>query len=587
MIRKRLDVSATAILWVILVLGAHWTAPAAMGQEAIGDTLTVIQRPLQNIPSLVLMNGEFEISCSAPANASQWTAELHHDQTAVSLEIASAHYAAATTWWTLTARLPEMSLAELYDLRVTASGGIDDTVTHAVRVLREFRSEWYFVHITDTHLPDHRFSDSGAAPEDSTEMDDLREVIRDINLLNPEFVLLTGDLVNEGELEDLWEWRSYTKAQRLLAELEVPLYLVAGNHDIGGWSDTPPVDGTARRNWWRFFGWPRLADPPAGASAVTQDYSFDYGPVHFSGLESYVNYDGWRYPVYGYESFVADQLAWLDADLQASTSADAFVLFYHSDFSDQINLSSLGVDMALSGHYHSDSGSINSPPFDLKTDNVCDGTRAYRLIRVAGSTLAPRYTMDAGASGQNLKVQWLEANNGTHDSVSARIVNNQNEAFGNCLLRFCMPVGTQAVQVSGGTLVQMDPSVAPPVFYVEASVAASSAHLVTVAVDELSPVDPVSIGPQRPALTSIYPNPFNPRTRMEFYLPAAGAVELVVFDLKGRVVARLATGSWMAGAHSLDWDGKDLDGRALPSGAYFVQLQAGNSVQTRKIVLTR
>jgi len=115
-------------------------------------------------------------------------------------------------------------------------------------------------------------------------------------------VLLTGDMINEGELEDFENRRVYTKAQKLLEELEVPLYLTSGNHDIGGWSSTPPSQGTARRDWWRFFGWGWLLDPPAADPYYTQNYSFDYGPIHYIGMEAYLNYDNYLYYIYGDEN---------------------------------------------------------------------------------------------------------------------------------------------------------------------------------------------------------------------------------------------------------------------------------------------
>ena len=56
------------------------------------------------------------------------------------------------------------------------------------------------------------------------------------------------------KLEDYLGSRYYSRAQQLLREFQVPVYLTAGNHDLGGWDDTPPADGTARRDWWRTGG---------------------------------------------------------------------------------------------------------------------------------------------------------------------------------------------------------------------------------------------------------------------------------------------------------------------------------------------
>ena len=84
------------------------------------------------------------------------------------------------------------------------------------------------------------------------------------------------------------------------------------------------------------------------------------------------------------------------------------------------------------------------------------------------------------------------------------------------------------------------------------------------------------------ALYQNYPNPFNPQTRIEFSLPRAARAKLAVYDLLGRAVTVLADESLAAGIHSVSFDAGDL-----PSGIYFYRLQAGQLMQTRKMVLLR
>ena len=191
----------------------------------------------------------------------------------------SATYESAFERWFLSVTVPYDVPAETYGLEVTASGGIYDEVDHAVTVRQSIESDFYFIHITDTHLPTHKYYYESGADTDTTEMEDLHAVIDDINIINPAFVLLTGDVINEGELEDYLNKRYFTRTQRILQRFDVPVFMIAGNHDIGGWDDTPPPDGTARRNWWKFFGWRYLNDPPPGEGVHTQNYSFDYGGV--------------------------------------------------------------------------------------------------------------------------------------------------------------------------------------------------------------------------------------------------------------------------------------------------------------------
>ena len=83
-------------------------------------------------------------------------------------------------------------------------------------------------------------------------------------------------------------------------------------------------------------------------------------------------------------------------------------------------------------------------------------------------------------------------------------------------------------------------------------------------------------------LRSVFPNPFNPVTRIGYVLPEGGPVSLAVYDVRGRLVERLVTGVMPAGDHVAQWDAK-----ANPSGIYFVRLQAGSSIANRKIILLK
>jgi 3',5'-cyclic AMP phosphodiesterase CpdA len=471
---------------VFFALLAGFSLLATLGvpsaAHAIGDTLTVVQRPLLNIPVIVVAGGTFTIECEAASGATGWAAELIHGQKTVTLSISSSTYNSSTLWWEIEATVPAVPVYELYDLEVTANGGIYDVTKNAVHVIPAYKDDYYFIHITDTHLPTHLYYYEPGSDTDSSEVVDFREIIHDVNIINPEFVLITGDFINEGELEEFLNKQYYTRCQALLHEFDVPVYLSSGNHDIGGWDDSPPPDGTARRDWWRFFGWKRLDSPPTGAPWYTQNYSFDYGPVHYIGLEAYINYDGWRTATYGGESFTSGQMQWLDDEMAASAGSAAHVLFYHRDFSNQINLNGLGADMALSGHTHSDNDDF-SHPYDIVTDNVCDGARSYRLIRVSGGTLQPTYTIDAGSGGTRLDVSYSPANNGTNYSVTADIDNNHSERFQHSRLRFIMPNEPGTVEVTGGTLLQIDDSGTYAVYYVAVDISASSAQSVTVTLE--------------------------------------------------------------------------------------------------------
>ena len=78
------------------------------------------------------------------------------------------------------------------------------------------------------------------------------------------------------------------------------------------------------------------------------------------------------------------------------------------------------------------------------------------------------------------------------------------------------------------------------------------------------------------------PNPFNPSCTIAFTLEQAGDVELTVHNLLGQRVATLASGWESAGAHR-----RIFDGARLPSGLYFVRLEAGGETRLAKLTLLR
>ena len=86
---------------------------------------------------------------------------------------------------------------------------------------------------------------------------------------------------------------------------------------------------------------------------------------------------------------------------------------------------------------------------------------------------------------------------------------------------------------------------------------------------------------------SNYPNPFNPSTTISFTLPASGQARMTVYDITGRKVRELLSGSLPAGAHTAVWDGKDARGIAVSSGVYIARLNAGKFTATGKMLLVR
>jgi hypothetical protein len=86
----------------------------------------------------------------------------------------------------------------------------------------------------------------------------------------------------------------------------------------------------------------------------------------------------------------------------------------------------------------------------------------------------------------------------------------------------------------------------------------------------------------------VYPNPFNPDTRISYRFPEEAKVELSVYNLKGQLVKRLTEEVQCAGEYVADWDGRNgQDGRSVSSGIYLVRLKVGEQVMLKRIMLIK
>jgi len=93
-----------------------------------------------------------------------------------------------------------------------------------------------------------------------------------------------------------------------------------------------------------------------------------------------------------------------------------------------------------------------------------------------------------------------------------------------------------------------------------------------------------------PTEISLYParpNPFSGSTTVSFFLPGPQKVNLAVYDVTGRKVGTLASGTLGGGRHSFEWDGTGALGKPAAQGVYFLRLETGGRAMTRKIVVLR
>ena len=93
--------------------------------------------------------------------------------------------------------------------------------------------------------------------------------------------------------------------------------------------------------------------------------------------------------------------------------------------------------------------------------------------------------------------------------------------------------------------------------------------------------------PVKYAFHQNYPNPFNPVTTLRYDIPENSHVNITIYDMLGRQVKTLINQTQDAGYRSVIWDATNDYGKLVSAGIYLYQIQAGEYMQTKKMVLLK
>jgi hypothetical protein len=105
---------------------------------------------------------------------------------------------------------------------------------------------------------------------------------------------------------------------------------------------------------------------------------------------------------------------------------------------------------------------------------------------------------------------------------------------------------------------------------------------VIISTGELTSIELPGSLPKQVELNQNYPNPFNPETNIRFGVPDQRHVQLMVYDINGREVARLVDRNMSAG-----WYNVRFNANHLASGVYFYRFVAGSDVKIKKLTLIK
>lgn len=222
-----------------------------------------IQKPLLSVPAIVKAGEAFDLVLKAGAKEVAGAEMSGTVMDAYRVELHLEKQSAAGDEILYSAAVPADSPDVLYDLTVTFDDGSSDTQLHSVKVVKEFKKDFDFVHITDIHFNVRK---EGSA-EDANKV--RLALIEDLAKMDVEFVLFSGDLGLNPETYDEDYMYGYDVFTR---QMTLPMFMVPGNHEM--YVDNRGEESIDGRPYW---------DAAYGPTY----HSFDYGDMHFVGLNSY------------------------------------------------------------------------------------------------------------------------------------------------------------------------------------------------------------------------------------------------------------------------------------------------------------
>ena len=88
-------------------------------------------------------------------------------------------------------------------------------------------------------------------------------------------------------------------------------------------------------------------------------------------------------------------------------------------------------------------------------------------------------------------------------------------------------------------------------------------------------------------IRSIYPNPFNPLTTIDYEISMPADVKIEVYNNRGQLVRNFILGYKEQGSYKLTWEGEDNNGCLCSTGIYYIRMQAGKEIYIKKAVLLK
>jgi len=468
-----------------------------------GPSVTITS-PMFGMPAFWLQgdNSTVTVKTSLPpaADTISIVLEKSNGPAAAEFELEILQVSGSESDRTITVSVPDTVPVDLFDLIIeieTDNSTITDTQPNAVKVIEKMKDSFSFIHLTDIHVDDIR--GILANPAETLEYGVIYKTIEAINLIDPEFVIITGDLVFG--LSYFWE---YIHLYEVLQKFDVPIFLSIGNHDainhkwpLGG----EYIDGM------EMF---QLLFAPL-------NYTFRYGDLLYISLNSMDWTSGERLGIsilnFNWMGQIREeQLDWFEEQL-SGTAAELILAGLHhppEQFSGQgknelKTLSrSYGVNAVFSGHTHYDRVTADGEVLYITTgslmfDFLSDIHPVFRQVNIENNEIVsyafdgseasvPVYqeSLDADFQWQlktpALSCTYRPANSVASKTVTATITNHLLQSYPALSLEFVMPLpeAGKTYQATGGTVVDTLSAGEHQIWYVQTAVGPVEETLVTL-----------------------------------------------------------------------------------------------------------
>ncbi|MFA6449245.1 MAG: metallophosphoesterase [bacterium] len=388
-------------------------------EESIGARpLKFIRYPLAVRPVIVRPGDEFIVEVAAPESAGGWQAALETPWTSAPLEIKSASINTANGLWNVTVAVPSGVSSLLHGLRLKFKDG-EDFQPRAVMVVPAFKDSIKVVHLTDVHVYKSEIL-----------FERYPLLAEEINLINPDVIVVTGDLTDSnGYTDERWpESDQYPAMLELWDSYYSPTFILPGNHDLSPYK----YDDDYFR-WNSYFG-------------VT-DFSFDVGPYHFTAFDNAFTMVSMTKKEAYREDLFPEQLTWLENDLASNMDAKMRIIAYHVPLHNTNSkvkelASKYDVDLALYGHLHLDQVDNIPPTTYVQTGAAYDGS--YRVLNLDNGKIGEISTKKNGYTAftiGTLKTAVQTSPDG--NVVTVKVRNKSSRMFSDAAWQADMPTAQE------------------------------------------------------------------------------------------------------------------------------------------------